>query len=94
LVNRRAIAFVLEGFAVLAAARGQAIRAVAVAAAAQAIRERIGAPAPPSWRAEIDRALKQAGSALEAEVIADATRRVSSMTLPAAIALALDAGTE
>lgn len=92
--DRRAIAFVLEGFASLAAAQGQAIRAVAIVAAAQAVRERIGAPAPPSWHAELDHVLEQAGSALEAEAIADATRRGRSMTLPEAIALALDAGTQ
>ena len=44
--DRRAIAFILEGFASLAAARGQAIRAATIAAAAEAVRERIGAPAP------------------------------------------------
>ena len=92
--DRRAIAFVLEGFAGLAAAQGHAIRSIAIVAAAQAIRERIGAPAPPSWRVELDRALKQAGSALKAEAVADATRRGRSMTLPEAIALALDAGTQ
>lgn len=92
--DRRGIAFVLEGFASLAAAQGQAIRAVAIAAAAQAVRERIGAPAPPSWRVELDHALKQADSGLEAEAIADAARRGRSMTLPDAIALALDAGAQ
>ena len=92
--DRRAIAFVLEGFASLAAVQGQAIRAAAIAAAAEAVRERIGAPAPPNWRAELDHALQRASSSVEVDAIADAVRRGRSMTLPEVIALALDAGAQ
>ena len=87
--DRRAIAFILEGFASLAAERGEAIRAVTIACAAKAVRERIGAPAPPNWRAELDDALKRASPGFEAEAVADAERRGRSMTLPEVITLAL-----
>ncbi|MGF6605645.1 putative ATPase/class 3 adenylate cyclase [Paraburkholderia sp. WSM4175] len=88
--DRRGIAFVLEGFANLAAAQGWAVCAITIAAAAQAVREQIGAPAPPAWRAELDRTLQQAGSGLKAEAIADANRQGRSMTLLEAIGFALD----
>lgn len=58
---------------------------------AQTARERIGAPAPPSWRAELDQALTRGGACLTAEAIVEARERGRSMTLPEAIALALAA---
>ena len=88
--DRRAIAFVLEGFSSLAAARDQAMRAVALWAAAQALRERIGAPAPPAWHAELDRTLNVMKARLEATAVDEASRRGRSMTLPDTIAFALD----
>jgi predicted ATPase len=88
--DRRAIAFVLEGFSSLAAARDQAMRAVALWAAAQALRERIGAPAPPAWHAELDRTLNVIKARLEVTAVDEASRRGRSMTLPDAIAFALD----
>jgi predicted ATPase/class 3 adenylate cyclase len=88
--DRRAIAFVLEGFASLAAAQGNARRAVKIAAAARTARERIGAPAPPGWRMELEKTLAEAGSALTSECVADMTREGAAMNLAEAIEFALD----
>ncbi|HEY6898361.1 MAG TPA: tetratricopeptide repeat protein [Rhodocyclaceae bacterium] len=88
--DRRAIAFVLEGFAGLAAAQGQALRALTVAAAAEAVRDRIGAPAPPGWRAELEQALNRAKAALTPESVAEAAARGKAMALSDAIAAALE----
>ena len=92
--DQRAIAFVLEGFASLAAAQSEAIRAVTIAAAADAIRERIGAAAPPKWRAEINQVLNRVTTGIEAGAVANAVRRGTSMTLSEAIALSLDEGAQ
>jgi predicted ATPase len=74
--------------------RYEAIRLFVERAQTVKIRERIGAPAPPGWRAELDQALQQASSDLDAEAVAHAVRRGRSVTLPEAIALALDAGAQ
>jgi predicted ATPase/class 3 adenylate cyclase len=87
--DRRGIAFVLEGFAGLAATQGEPARALTLAAAAEAVRDAVGAPAPPSWRAELDRALKQAYCGLEDKAAASARARGRLMALPEAIAFAL-----
>jgi class 3 adenylate cyclase len=81
----------IKMFSCLAGAQVRPQRALAIAAAAQAARERIGAPAPPSWRAELDEVLTFASTGLAAEAISEATRRGSSMSLSEAMALALDA---
>lgn len=90
--DRRGIAFVLEGFAGLAAKQGESARALALAAAAGAVREAMGAPAPPSWRAELEQALKQARSSLDDQGAASAAAQGRSMTLSEAIAYALEPG--
>ena len=47
--DRRGIAFVLEGFACLAAAESQPLRAYYLAMAAATLRQIIGTAAPPAW---------------------------------------------
>lgn len=88
--DRRGIAFALEGFAVLCGKRRQSARALVLAAAAGALRERIGAPAPPGWRSELDEALIEADAPPENQAVASAAARGESMTLAEAIAFALE----
>lgn len=87
--DRRAIAFVLEGFAGLAAARGEAARAITLGVAARVARGVIGAPAPPAWAAELEETLKRGVAGLPAEAAVEAERRGRAMSMPDAIAFAL-----
>jgi len=88
--DRRGIAFVLEGFACLAAAENQARRAISLAAAAEALRRIIGAPTPPTWRADIDRSVEIARRTLESDAVENATVRGHAMTVDAAMTFALE----
>jgi predicted ATPase/class 3 adenylate cyclase len=88
--DRRGTAFVLEGFAGLAINEGQPARTICLEAAAVALRRNIGAPAPPAWRADLDRILELAGTALGPVPLADAAGRGRAMTLQEAVAFALE----
>jgi hypothetical protein len=87
--DRRGIAFALEGFAGLAAAAGQPLRAHCLAATATTLRRIIGAGPPPAWRADLERSLEAASRGLSRDTIQEANARGRSMTLPEAIAFAL-----
>ena len=88
--DRRGIAFVLEGFASLAAAEGQPSRAICLQAAAAALRNAIGAPAPPGWRADVQRSVERATTAMAPEARAAAFARGQAMGLHDAVAFAQD----
>ena len=88
--DRRGITFVIEGFAGLAAAQAQPLRAHGLATAAATLRQTIGTAAPPAWRAELERMLEAASHGLTPDAIAEATVRARSMTLPETIAFAMD----
>lgn len=62
--DRRAIAFVLEDCAGLAAALGQAERAVRLAGAANALRQELQSPLSPAEQTQLDRRLASAREAL------------------------------
>ena len=87
--DRRALAFVLEGFAELAVLSSQAERALTLASAAQAIRDRIRAPRPPSWHERLENALERARSSLPSERAANAILRGAHMSADTATAVAL-----
>lgn len=87
--DRRAIAFVLEGFACLAAAENEPRRAISLSAAADALRRSIGAPPPPTWRADVERSVEIARRTLESDAVEEATLRGHAMTLDAAMTFAL-----
>jgi hypothetical protein len=88
--DRRGLAFALEGFAGLAADDAQPLRAHCLAAAAARLRRIIGAGAPPAWRADLERSLEAASRGLGADAVEDASARGRAMTLPEALALALE----
>jgi len=88
--DRRGIAFVLEGFAGLAAADAQPLRAHCLAGAAATLRRIIGAGPPPAWRADLERSLGVASRGLSRDAIEESNARGRSMTLPDAIAFALE----
>jgi predicted ATPase/class 3 adenylate cyclase len=88
--DRRGIAFALEGFASLAAAEAQPLRAHCLAATATTLRRIIGAGPPPAWRADLERRLGAASRGLSRDTIEEANARGRSMTLPKAIAFALE----
>ena len=88
--DRRGLAFVLEGFAGLAADEAQPLRAHCLAAAAARLRRIIDAGAPPAWRADLERSLETANRGVGADAVEDASARGRSMTLPEALAFALE----
>ena len=73
--DRRGIAFVLEGFAGLAAADAQPLRAHCLAATATTLRQIIGAGPPPAWRADLERRLGAASRELSRDTIEEANAR-------------------
>ena len=87
--DRRGIAFILEGFAGLAAAEAQPARAICLASAAASLRRIIGAAAPPSWRTDLEHRLEAASTGLSREAVEDAGARGRGMSLPEAVVFAL-----
>jgi hypothetical protein len=63
--DRRGIAFVMESFAMLAAATQAHARAVSLAAAAATLRRELASAPPPAWRDEYDHALQGSLHSLE-----------------------------
>lgn len=62
--HRRGMARALEGFACLAAARGQAAHALRLAGAAEHLRSLVSAPLPPAESAKLDQSLSWAWESL------------------------------
>jgi predicted ATPase/DNA-binding winged helix-turn-helix (wHTH) protein len=88
--NRRGIARALEGFACLAAARGQAARALKLAAAATLLRHQIGAPLTQAEQNKIDQFLSPARASLSEPEGKDAWTAGSAMSLEQAIQHSLE----
>ena len=79
----------LDRFANLALAEGQARRAVRLLGAADAARESIGAPQPPSEREEYDRIIRAARLELEGDAFAEVWDEGRAMSLERAVEYAL-----
>ncbi len=86
----RGIARVLESLACLSADEGRAVRGVRLAAAAAALRERIGAPAPPAVEEELACSLKVLRERLGPEVARAVWLEGAAMSLGEAIQVATD----
>ncbi|MGH3087868.1 MAG: LuxR C-terminal-related transcriptional regulator, partial [Rubrobacteraceae bacterium] len=80
----------LEAFAGLAAAQGQAARALELAGAAAALREEIGVAHAPAWRTDITRRLSPAWRKLGEKAGARAWSKGRAMTPERAIAYAME----
>jgi predicted ATPase/DNA-binding winged helix-turn-helix (wHTH) protein len=88
--HRRGIARALEGAACLAAASGDATRALTLAAAADHLRSRIGAPLPPAERTKLDDGLSAAREILNRAEGKIAWQKGLEMPLQGAILFALE----
>ena len=80
----------LEAFAGLASAQGQAARALHLAGAATALRETIGVSRAPAWRADLKRRLEPAWGALDERAGAAAWEKGRAMAPEEAVAYALE----
>jgi predicted ATPase/class 3 adenylate cyclase/DNA-binding CsgD family transcriptional regulator len=89
--DRRAIAQLLERFARLAVAQGQPAWALRLCAVAEAIRQDIGVPLPPSERARYEDTLARARATLDASAFSVAFAEGSTMTPEQALAAPRDA---
>jgi len=85
-VSPRFVAVILDGFALTAAAAGQDERALRLAAAARALRRRIGASAPNPSQLLLQRRLGRARNSSQGR---SASARGARLTLAAAVAYAL-----
>ncbi len=85
----RRTAYLLEGFAAIAAAVDQPRRALQLAGAAEALRQPSGSRLSPSERVELDRLLRPAWSRLGEERAAAEWRMGSTMSADEAVTLAL-----
>ena len=88
--HRRGIARALEGRACVAAANGNAIRALILEAAADRLRNQIGAPLPGADRARLTERLCSARKILDSTEGRVAWQRGSEMSLESAILFALE----
>jgi predicted ATPase/Tfp pilus assembly protein PilF/DNA-binding XRE family transcriptional regulator len=88
---RHLVAASLESLGWVAAARGQAEQAARLAGATVALREILGVPLPPAFRAGHDRAVQAMRAALGEEAFAAAWAEGRTLPLEAAIAAALQA---
>ncbi len=80
----------LESFARLAAATGGPGRAARLGGAGESLRERIGAPLPPSRRAEYEQSVTSARGQLEESAFTAAWNEGREMSLDLAVAYALE----
>jgi ATP/maltotriose-dependent transcriptional regulator MalT len=87
------IPYLIDFFAALAAAEGDADRALQLAGAGDRLHEVIGAALPPIWTADLQRRLEPAFRALRPEQADRAWSTGRAMTLDEASPLALDAKT-
>jgi predicted ATPase/DNA-binding winged helix-turn-helix (wHTH) protein len=90
LEHRRGIARALEGVACLLAASGDATRALTLAAAADHLRCRIGAPLPPAERAKLEDGLASAQEMMNSAEGKIAWQKGLEMPLQSAILFALE----
>lgn len=88
--HRRGIARALEGAACLALARGDAARAVKLAAAAAHLRHQIGASLPPAEQQKLDRTLQPAWESLPPREARRAWEEGAAMGLEKAIQYSLE----
>ena len=88
--HRRGIARALEGQACIAAANGNAIRALVLEAAADRVRNQVGAPLSGADRARLTERLCSAGKILDSAEGKVAWQRGSEMSLESAIVFALE----
>lgn len=88
--HRRGIARALEGQACVAAANGNPIRSLILAAAADRLRNQVGAPLPGSDRARLTERLCSARKILDSTEGEAAWQRGSEMSLESAIRFALE----
>ncbi len=88
--NAYTLAFGLETAAGLAALACQPQRALHLASAAAALRDRIGMPTPPMWRLRIESMLERTRGALDAATAAAAWDEGQMLTLERAVAEAMD----
>jgi len=89
LQHRRGIARVLEGYATLALAGGDAAGALKLAAAASRIRHQINAPLPRNERARLDKTMQEARALLNPRESDKAWTEGIAMSLDSATAFAL-----
>jgi non-specific serine/threonine protein kinase len=89
LADKAAIVIDLEGLAAVAAAQAQSERAACLFGAAEALRELLGAPLPPADRAEHDRSVAAAGTALGEAAFATAWAEGRAMSWDEAACVAL-----
>ena len=82
--------FALDSVASLAALEGRPGRALRLAAAATAWRERLGMLVPPMWRPRVERTLERAREQLDPETAAAAWSAGQALTMEEAIAEALE----
>jgi predicted ATPase/DNA-binding winged helix-turn-helix (wHTH) protein len=87
--HRRGMARVLEGTACLAAARGQAKRALTLAAVAEHLRRLIGAPLPQAEQSKLDQNLSSAWASMDEEDSKAAWSDGSAMSLESAVQYSL-----
>jgi non-specific serine/threonine protein kinase len=90
LTDRVLVLETLEGLAAVAAAKEQPRRAALIFGAVEAMREALGAPRPPSDRAEYDWIVEVVRAALVEGTFAAAWEQGRAMTLEQAIAYALE----
>jgi predicted ATPase/class 3 adenylate cyclase len=83
------VAFVVETCARFADARSESALAVKLAGAAASVRETVGAPAAPPWKAMVDMSLESAREALGVEVSQAVWREGRALSLEEAIDQAL-----
>ncbi|MGH7428914.1 MAG: tetratricopeptide repeat protein, partial [Candidatus Methylomirabilaceae bacterium] len=87
--DKRGIAYSLERFASLAGANGRHERAARLFGAAEALRERIGAPLSPADRVEYDHGVSAVRAALTGAVLEAAWAQGRAMTQEQAVEFAL-----
>jgi predicted ATPase/class 3 adenylate cyclase/DNA-binding CsgD family transcriptional regulator len=80
------IAFSLQGLATVAAAQGNLVWAACLLGAAEALRESIGAPIPPVYRADYERSVTATRASLGEKVFAKAWAEGRTMTPEQALA--------
>jgi len=90
--HKNGLAFSLEAMAGIAGAQGQAERAAKLFGAAEALREVIGAPLPPGFRALYERVMVTARAHLGEAAFAETWAQGRAMTLEQALAEAEQTG--
>jgi predicted ATPase/DNA-binding winged helix-turn-helix (wHTH) protein len=88
--HRRGIARALEGYACSAQARGQAARALQLAAAAAHLRQLVGAPLPQAEQVKLDRTLLPAWQSLGESAAKRAWSEGSAMSVERAIEYSME----